>query len=128
MRILLDTHSFLWFVAGSVDLPRRARNAISDEASEAIVSAASGWEIATKYRLGKLPDYAAVASNVDRTVLERGFQPLSVTMAHAQHAGALPGPHKDPFDRLLAAQALLEGLVLISNDKAFDAFGVRRVW
>jgi PIN domain nuclease of toxin-antitoxin system len=128
LRLLLDTHAFLWFVSGETDLSQAARAAIADEPSISFVSAASAWEITTKHRLGKLPEYAVIAANVEKTILDRGFDPLPVSVAHAQQAGALAGAHKDPFDRLLVAQALTEGLVIVSNDRELDAFGVSRLW
>ena len=128
MRRLLDTHTFLWYVAGASALSATARAAIDDETAAVFVSAVSALEITTKHRIGKLPEYAVIAADVEKTILERGFDPLPVTVLHAQHAGVLAGAHKDPFDRILAAQALLDGFQLVSNDKAFDAFGVRRLW
>ncbi|MDZ4762581.1 MAG: type II toxin-antitoxin system VapC family toxin, partial [Alphaproteobacteria bacterium] len=101
---------------------------LADTGSLAFVSAASVWEITTKYRLGKLPQAALIASNVPSAVSADGFMTLSIELAHAQLAGSLQGAHKDPFDRMLAAQALLEGLVLVSNDEVFDTFGVKRLW
>lgn len=128
MRLLLDTHAFLWWLAGSGRLSQSARQAIDDDGTQALVSAASAWEIATKFRIGKLPDYAAVAMDVPKVIVERGFEPLPISVEHAHHAGALAGAHGDPFDRMLAAQALLEGLVLVTNDAAFAGFGVRVLW
>ena len=97
-------------------------------ASQVFVSAASAWEITTKHRLGKLPGAEIIAANVAARIAEEGFHELAVSVIHAQHAGALPGSHKDPFDRLLAAQAILESMLLISNDAAVDVFGVHRLW
>lgn len=128
MRLLLDTTAFLWWLKGSSHLSAQARAAIEDAAATAFVSAATAWEITTKHRIGKLPEHAVVAADVLKTIKERGFEPLEITVTHAQHAGVLPGAHRDPFDRMLAAQALLEGLSVVSNDSSFDAFGVRRVW
>ena len=101
---------------------------MEDGLSEAFVSAASAWEIATKFRIGKLSAYAAVASDTPKVIVERGFVSLPISVEHAHHAGALPGAHGDPFDRMIAAQALLEGLTLVTSDKEFDAFGVTRLW
>ena len=105
-----------------------AREAISDESSAVFFSAASAWEIATKHRLGKLPSAAALVLDIAGAVDGQGVTPLPIAIAHAERAGALPGPHRDPFDRMLIAQALLDDLVLVSNDPAFDAYGVRRLW
>jgi len=128
VRLLLDTHAFLWWVAGSSKLSHQARAAIGNEGADAFVSAASAWEITTKHRAGKLNAFAAVAMDVQKAIEERGFQPLAISIAHSQHAGAMAGADRDPFDRVLAAQALLEGLTLVSNDPAFAAFGVRCLW
>ena len=128
MRLLLDTHAFLWWLAGDPSLPVGARGAIADEANEVFVSAASSWEIATKHRIGKLPDVAAIVADIERAAIDQGFTVLPITLKHGQAAGALPGPHRDPFDRMLVAQALLEGLVLVSNEQPFDGYGVKRLW
>lgn len=128
MRLLLDTHAYLWMVGESARLSGPAAEAIRNPDADCFLSAASVWEITTKYRLGKLPEAALVAADVVAAMRADGVSPVSVTVEHAQLAGALPGLHRDPFDRLLAAQALLDGLQLISNDKAFDAFGVVRLW
>jgi len=127
--MLLDTHAFLWWVFADSRLSRLARTAI-DEATtnEIFVSAASAWEIATKYRIGKLPDAAVVAENIPATLMQEGFEQLAVSVHHAQRAGSLAGHHNDPFDRMLIAQALLEDMTLISNERAFDVYGVKRLW
>jgi len=127
MRLLLDTHAFLWWLKGSARLPPPVRSSI--ESAEAVfVSAASAWEITTKFRIGKLNEYAAVAADVAAAVLHTGFEPLPISVAHAQLAGALRGAHRDPFDRMLAAQALLEALPLLTDDPAIAGFGVRTQW
>jgi PIN domain nuclease of toxin-antitoxin system len=128
VRLLLDTHAFLWWLAGDESLTVRARAVVGDATSAIFVSAASTWEIATKHRLGKLPGANAIASNVAEAIESQGFVGLPITILHGQAAGALPGPHRDPFDRMLIAQSMLEDLVLISNERAFDAYGVRRLW
>ena len=129
MRLLLDTHAFLWWVFADPKLSRRARIAVAeDEGNEVFVSAASAWEIATKFRIGKLADAAVVANDVAATLAAEGFGELPVSVRHAQRAGGLGGPHRDPFDRMLIAQALVEDLTIVSNEKAFDAYGVKRLW
>lgn len=128
MRLLLDTHAFLWWLAGDERLSHTARETIADPDHDVFVSAASAWEITTKHRLGKLPSAALVAADVTAQVGGQGFNELVITVAHAQHAGRLPGPHRDPFDRLLIAQSLGEGLVLVSNETAFDQYGIQRLW
>jgi PIN domain nuclease of toxin-antitoxin system len=128
MRVLLDTHSLLWWLDGDPLLSSPARDVISDEAGIVFVSAASAWEIATKHRLGRLPQAADVARDVVKCLRDQGFEPLPVTVAHGQRAGSLPGLHRDPFDRMLIAQAILEDCVLVSNERLFDRYGVTRLW
>jgi PIN domain nuclease of toxin-antitoxin system len=128
MRLLLDTHALLWWLAGDENLSADARAALGESENTIFVSAASTWEISTKHRLGKLPGVNAIASNLAEAIESQGFLSLPVTIAHGQAAGALPGPHRDPFDRMLIAQAMLEDLVLVSNERAFDAYAVRRLW
>lgn len=100
---------------------------VLDEANDIVVSAASAWEIATKSRLGKLPDWPSTL-DVGAAVVDQGFEELSISVADAERAGRLPGPHRDPFDRLLIAQAQAHDLVVVSIDAAFDGYGVRRLW
>ena len=128
MRLLLDTHALLWWLDGDRSLTRRARTAITDQDNVIFVSAASAWEITTKSRLGKLPGADAVAADVVGSVAAQGFSSLHITMRHAQRAGRLPSTHRDPFDRMLIAQAQLDDLTLVSNDTAFDGYGVSRLW
>ncbi len=128
MRLLLDTHALLWTMSASPRLSAAAREAIAEESNEKIVSAASAFEITTKYRLGKLPEFQAIAASFPEVLTEFEHTPLAVTITHAARAGALPHPHGDPFDRILIAQALSEGLTLVSNEKLFDDFGVERIW
>lgn len=92
------------------------------------VSAATAWEITAKCRLGKLPGAALVATAVAREIAAEGFLELPVTVRYAQHAGAIPASHKDPFDRLLIARALVEGMTLVSNEALFDGYAVARIW
>jgi PIN domain nuclease of toxin-antitoxin system len=127
-RLLLDTHAFLWWLAGDEMLSAGAREAIGEEQDSVFVSAASIWEISTKHRLGKLPGVSAIAGDLVGAIQGQGFAGLPITVRHGQAAGALPGPHRDPFDRMLIAQAMLDDLVLVSNERAFDAYGVRRLW
>jgi PIN domain nuclease of toxin-antitoxin system len=128
VRLLLDTHSFLWWLAGEESLSPLARAAIADDATDVFVSAASAWEIATKYRIGKLPGAAAIVADIDGVITAQGLAPLPVAVRHAIAAGSLPGPHRDPFDRMLIAQAMCEDMVLVSNETPFDAYGVKRLW
>jgi PIN domain nuclease of toxin-antitoxin system len=128
MRLLLDTHAYLWWLGGDAALPERVRSLIGDLETVVLVSAASAWEIATKHRVGKLPGAALIVSDIEASVRRQGFEPLAVTMRHGQRAGSLPGHHRDPFDRMLIAQAILENCVMVSNERLFDSYGVDRVW
>jgi PIN domain nuclease of toxin-antitoxin system len=128
VQLLLDTHAFLWWIIGSQHLSRRIRAAIADEENDIFVSAASAWEITTKFRLGKLPDGEAVAGNVASSIASQGFSELAITVRHGQLAGSLPRPHRDPFDRMLIAQSIVERMPLVSNERIFDSFGVQRLW
>jgi PIN domain nuclease of toxin-antitoxin system len=128
VALLLDTHTFLWWLAGDRKLPRRARAAIANVEEEVFVSAASAWEIATKYRIGKLPGASAIVNDIAGAIASQSFMQLPVTVVHAQRAGALVGDHRDPFDRMLIAQARSNDLILVSNETLFDAFGITRLW
>ena len=128
MRLLLDTHVFLWWLIDSPRLSDPARQAIAIETNEVLVSAATAWEIATKHRLGRLPDVEPVALDIAGTIANQNFEQLTITVADAARAGALPGPHRDPFDRMLVAQALSGNLALVSIDSVMDQYGVRRLW
>jgi len=125
---LLDTHALLWWLAGDERLSATARLAISSEDNEIFVSAASAWEVSTKHRLGKLPGAGPLAVDFAREVRQQGFSELPISLAHGQVAGALPGEHRDPFGRMLIAQAREEKMALVSNENMFDSFGVQRVW
>lgn len=128
MKLLLDTHALIWWLAGDDALPIRVREAIADAENQIFVSAASAMEICTKHRLGKLPHAAPLATELSTYVAAQGFQELPISLAHAALAGGLTIQHKDPFDRFLIAQALIEGLPLASNETLFDSFGVTRLW
>ena len=128
MQLLLDTQTFLWWLLGDIRLSRAARTAITDGRNGVFVSAASSWEIATKHRIGRLPDAAPLLGKIAEHIAGQGFAALDVTVQHGERAGALPGPHRDPFDRMLAAQAQSARLTLVSNDRVFDAYGVARFW
>lgn len=128
MRLLLDTHALIWWLAGDEALSRRAREAIADEVNEIAVSAASAMEIATKFRIGKLPGAALLAQSFEEIIAEQGFGELPISVHHARLAGEMNIDHKDPFDRLLIAQAQAEDLVLVSNEALFDGFAIKRLW
>ena len=128
MRILLDTHALLWWLDGDRRLSQRARRLIDSDQTAVLVSAASAWEICTKFRLGKLPGAAAVAADLMGCLDSQGLAPLSITVDHAQRAGSLPGPHRDPFDRVLIAQSQAEDLPLVTVDPVFGLYGVKVIW
>lgn len=128
MRFLLDTHTLLWAAFRRDLLSPRASRILTRPGAEMIVSAASAWEIATKFRLGKLDFARDLADNFIPEVTAVGYRLLPISPEHALRAGRLPGDHKDPFDRMLAAQAIHEDLPILSNDPQFDLFGVRREW
>ncbi len=128
MRILIDTHAFLWWLEGSDRLTVDAHDAIAVPGNDILISAASAWEIATKQRLGKLPGAEVVAQDVAGCIASQGFQELPITVRNAERAGRLPGPHRDPFDRMLIAQALVFDLPLVSIETLFDRYGVNRIW
>jgi PIN domain nuclease of toxin-antitoxin system len=128
MRILLDTHAFLWWLDGDSRLSRKAKQLIAKEETVVLVSAASAWEITAKFRIGRLPGAAEVASDIRGCLASQGFESLPITLDHAQRAGLLPGPHRDPFDRMLIAQSQAEDLHLVSIETLFDDYGIRRIW
>ena len=128
LRLLLDTHALIWWLAGDEALSRRAREAIEDEGNSVAVSAASAMEVATKFRIGKLPDAALLAQDFETIIADQGFAELAITVHHALRAGEMNIAHKDPFDRFLIAQTQSEDMVLISNEALFDGFAVKRLW
>lgn len=109
-------------------LPRITHDAIAEGSNAIFVSAASAWELSTKYRIGKLPAIAEIVADLDAVLLAEGFKELPVSLAHGRAAGMLPGPHKDPFDRMLIAQTMIEAMILVSNEQLFDNYGVQRLW
>ena len=127
MKLLLDTHVFLWALADDRRLPARLRKIIADEENDVLVSSVSVFEIATKFRLGKLPTAALVVHDLPDCIDRAGYRELPLTATHAVRAGLLPHPHRDPFDRLLAAQAMVEGIPIASNDLVFDRFLIERL-
>lgn len=128
MRLLLDTHALIWWLGDDPALSRAARDAIGLAENDVLVSASSAMEVVTKHRLGKLPQAAMLAQDFEAIVRAEGFLPLAISLRHATLAGGLRIAHKDPFDRLLVAQALVESMVLVSNERLFDDFGVARLW
>ena len=115
-------------MTGDARLSARARAAVAAEKTEVLVSAASGWELGMKVRLGKLPEAGRLTHRLAESLAEQDFKALPIGLEHGRLGGMLPGGHRDPFDRILAAQALLEDLPLVTNDPAFASFGVRVIW
>jgi len=124
--VLLDTHAFLWWCEGSSELSRKAHQTISQ--TESYVSLASLWEIAIKLSLGKLKLPASFDRYIPEQIQVNGFSRLEIGFRHIAGCSALPWHHRDPFDRLLAAQAIEEGLTMVSRDKVFSRYGVPRIW
>lgn len=128
MEAILDTHAFLWWLAEDTKLSEPARKFIGKEENVIYLSAASAWEITTKVRIRKLPGAAEVASDFVACMASQGFSELPISLADGARAGSLPGPHRDPFDRMLIAQALAHDIPLISNEEVFDGYGIKRLW
>lgn len=128
MKLLVDTHALLWWAFDAPQLSARARGLLADPLNVIHVSSASAWEIATKYRLGRLPEVASLMQDVRGTFARAGLVELPITIAHAERAGMFPQPHRDPFDRMLAAQSIVEGFPIIGSDPLVAAFGAKQVW
>ena len=128
MRALLDTHTLLWWLSDDPALSPPAKKIIAEVKNTLVVSAASAWEIGTKVCLGNLPTAAGLAADFAGHIEREGFQMLPISIEHGIRAGLLPGSHKDPFDRMLIAQAQAENLPILSNETVFDSYGVRRIW
>ena len=124
MRLLLDSNAFLWWSEGDRTLSPVARSAIADPANESLISIAGLWELVIKTSLGKL----ALPDDVEAMVASQGFSVLPITFVHLRRFAALPRHHKDPFDRIIIAQALAEGLPIASADRRFPGYGVQIVW
>ncbi|WP_448204463.1 type II toxin-antitoxin system VapC family toxin [Azospirillum sp. sgz302134] len=128
MRILLDTHALLWWLLDDPRLSPAARSAIGNGRNEVLTSTASAWEIATKVRLGKLPQAAVLVEKFEQYLTRSRIGVLDVSLSHALLAGRLDGEHKDPFDRMLAAQSRIEGIPLVTADGALQNLGVETIW
>ena len=128
MRALLDTHALIWWLFDDPKLPAAARDAIRDPDHEILVSPVSAWEVAARHRLGKLAEAGDLADRFDDYVAAARFRELPVSIAHALAAGRLPGPHKDPFDRMLIAQAQSERIPVVSGDPVFPDHGAKVIW
>ena len=128
MRLLLDTDALLFWWSAPERLPGRVVSLLRDPGNECLVSAASGWEIATKHRIGKFPEGGRIVEQWEERMAEDGFRELPVTTRHALKAGAILGEHRDPFDRMLAAQGVLESVPVVSADTAVADLGAERLW
>jgi PIN domain nuclease of toxin-antitoxin system len=128
MRLLLDTHGLLWFIAGSSRLSQHVRDLIEGPENEKLVSIASLRELAIKLSLGKLDLDFPLDEFVSEQVLDGGFELLDIHVEHVAMVATLPFHHRDPFDRLLIAQSLADDLPILSADAAFEAYSVRRIW
>jgi len=128
VKVLFDTHALLWAALGSKRLSPLAREIVADEMNEIFVSAVSAWEISTKVRLGKLPEAVDFEREFLSDIADAGYTLLPIDAASALRAGRFTSEHRDPFDRMIAAQAIAGDLLVLSNDAKLDAFGVRRLW
>jgi PIN domain nuclease of toxin-antitoxin system len=128
VKVLLDTNTLIWAAMSSRSLSESAAQVLKDDANEIYVSAASAWEIATKVRLGKLPEAERLELRFLEAIEIAGYTLLSIDAASALRAGRFTGEHRDPFDRMIAAQAIAGDLLVLSNDRKLDVFGVRRLW
>jgi PIN domain nuclease of toxin-antitoxin system len=128
MDFLIDTHTLLWSALERSRLSSRVIRILSDHSNDIAVSAATAWEIATKVRIGKLPQAVSLEADFERIIVAAGYNLLSISTEVALRAGRLTGKHKDPFDRMIAAQALALDIPVLSADPDLDVFGVRRIW
>jgi len=128
MRVLLDTHAFLWFIIGSSELSIRAREVIEDRTIEKFLSIASLWEMAIKASLGKMILSEPFHILIPRQITDSGFSILNLDIAHVLTVATLPFHHRDPFDRILVAQATQERMSVVSSDAHLDSYGVERIW
>lgn len=128
MRVLFDSHALVWFLAGDKRFSSHARDVVMADDAIACVSAVTAWEIANKVRLGKWPQAASLAASLTDIIAEQGFEPIPITLEQARVAGFLASVHRDPFDRMLAAQAQIEAIPLVTADPAFRTFGTQVLW
>ena len=128
MDLILDTHVLLWMLLDDPRLKQKQIDLLEDPTNRFFVSAVTAFEIATKVRIGKLPEAREISRNLKRICVDFDYRELAVTHAHGLRGGEMDGAHRDPFDRLLAAQSLVEGMPLMTNDAVFEAFGVETLW
>lgn len=128
MRVLLDTHAFLWWIDDAPTLSKRARASIADPDNDCLLSLVSCWEMAIKHGLGKLKLPGAIERFIPEQLAINGFRQLAIDFRHVARVAGLPFHHRDPFDRLLAAQAVEERCAIVSADAIFRKYGVKRIW
>lgn len=128
MRLLLDSQAFLWWQSADARLSRKAKRAIAEEQNAVMFLVASGWELAIKREAGKLIGHESLLDNIESELDRQDIEVLPITLAFSLRAAALPAHHKDPFDRMLIAQAQAENVAIVSNDGVFDLYGIRRIW
>lgn len=128
MKLLFDTHAFVWFLIGDSRLPARLRETLTDPETQYVVSAVSIWEIASKVQRGRWPEAERVIANLDDILANTACLPLAITLQHARLAGFFQWAHRDPFDRILAAQSQIEAIPLLSADRVFRTFGTAVMW
>jgi PIN domain nuclease of toxin-antitoxin system len=128
VRLLLDTHAMYWYIEGAPQLSANARTLIQDASNEVLISPASYWEIAIKISIGKWQLNRPYEQFIGLGLSQYGFQILPILPTHTARLIGLPFHHRDPFDRLLVAQALAEDIPIIGNDSALDAYGITRLW
>lgn len=128
MKVLVDTHVFFWWVMDKPNLSDRARALLVEEENEVFVSAVVAWELATKARLDRWPEALALATDIASVIDQNSFRSLNITIEHARMAGLFAWHHRDPFDRLLAAQSQIEGILLVSADPVFRRLGMAVMW
>jgi len=128
LKLLLDTHTFYWWYTGETALSPRARAAIADDGNEKYVSAITAWEFITKHRSGKEPGFGGIAADVAGAIAAQGFSELAITTRHAEMSANLPLHHKDPMDRFLIAQAIVEDMTIITADRIFGSYTAKLLW
>jgi PIN domain nuclease of toxin-antitoxin system len=128
MKVLFDSHALVWFALGDSRFPTRLRKALDDPDTEFVISAVCVWEIVFKVRRGKWPEAETFVADLDLTLRRSAHFPLAITIEHARLAGFMVWAHRDPFDRLLAAQSQIEGLPLVTADPVFRRFGTAVMW
>lgn len=127
MNLLLDTHAFIWFINGDKSLTAKARRTIENAANRSFISIASLWEIAIKVSINRL-ELSGPYEKIIEHIYNNGFDLLSINFEHTSLISKLEFHHRDPFDRLIIAQALFENMSIISKDKVFDSYNIKRIW